>query len=176
MRHRPAILSELITTQPVNIIDTFHRPREHVRSELLIAKDRKTFLKTELKPVAAGHTIARPVVKIFVGDDALDANKVSIGGGIGTRQHVLRVEDIEPFILHRPHVEVIHRHDHVDVEIIFTAIDLLIPTHGAFKRVHRVATFVKIVPLHIDTQHHLTAAHGGKTVLDELQLPRHQRK
>jgi hypothetical protein len=57
-------------------------------------------------------------VKVFVGDHSLDTLKVLVGGGVGAGQHIFGVEDVKTLVLHRPHVEVVNRHDHVDIEII----------------------------------------------------------
>ncbi len=63
-------------------------------------------------------------------DDAFDIEVVFIGGGIGTRQHILGVKDVKAFILHRAHIEEVDGDDHIDVEIVFEAEALFVPLHG----------------------------------------------
>ena len=38
--------------------------------------------------------------------------KIRVGGRVGPRQDVLGVENIQPFILHRAHIEVADGNDH----------------------------------------------------------------
>ena len=52
-------------------------------------------------------------------DDGFDIGVVQVGCRFGKRQDVFVVEDIEPLVLHGPHVEVRDRHDVEHVEIIF---------------------------------------------------------
>ena len=67
-------------------------------------------------------------------DDALDALVVVVGRGLGLGEHVLRVEDVEPLVLHRAHVEVVDGDDHVDVEVVLETERLLVPLHRALQR------------------------------------------
>ena len=62
-------------------------------------------------------------------DDRLDMGVVGIGGGLGAREHIFVVEDVEALVLHRAHVEIRHGHDVEDVEIILAPERLLVPTH-----------------------------------------------
>ena len=59
--------------------------------------------------------------------------RVTIGGGFGIRKHEFGVEDVEALVLHRAHVEVAHRHDVELIEVVFQAVALLIPEHGALE-------------------------------------------
>ena len=164
--HRPRILGELRRAQPAHIADALHRTRrlgtglarrrgEHVGRELLIAEDRQPFLEGELKPIAAGHPVAGPVVEILVGDDALDTLVIEIGGCLGLGQHVLGVEDVETLVLHRPHVEVRSHDDHVAVKVELEPEGLFVPAHRMDQRIHRVASTVKIALLYPHLQQHL---------------------
>jgi len=66
-------------------------------------------------------------------DDLLDGLEVVVGGGLRACQHIAGIEDVEPLVLHCPHVEVVNRHDHVAVQVIFTAERILVPAHGLFQ-------------------------------------------
>ena len=115
------ILHELMRAQAAHVLDALDRTRALVGGEFLVAEDGKPFLQAELEPVAAGDAVAGPVVEIFVRDDRLDGGVVGVGRGLRARQHVLVVEDVEALVLHRAHVEVGHRDDHEDVEVVFAA-------------------------------------------------------
>jgi hypothetical protein len=101
--------------------------RAHVGGEALVAEDGEALLQRELEPVAAGDPVARPIVEIFVRDDAGDGVEIGVGRGVRVGQDVARVEDVEALVLHRPEVEIADRDDVEHVEVIFAAIDLLVP-------------------------------------------------
>ena len=94
----------------------------------------------------------------------------------GRRQHVFVVEDVEALVLHRAHVEVGHRDDHEDVEIVFAAERLLVPAHGALERIHGVGAAVLLAGLDIDAQRDLAARHGDEAILDAAELAADQRE
>ena len=106
--------------------------------EALVAEDRQALLQAQLEPVAAGDPVAGPVVEILVGDDALDALVVHVGGGRRVGQQERGVEDVQPLVLHGPEVEVAHGDDHEQVEVVLAAEGLLVPLHRALQRVHGV--------------------------------------
>jgi len=108
------------------------RARMRVGAEFLVAEHGEAFLQRQLEPVAAGDAVAGPVVEILVRHHAVDALVVGVGRGVGARQHVFRVEDVEALVLHRAHVEVADRDDHVLVEVVFEPEALLVPAHGFF--------------------------------------------
>ena len=70
MGQRAGILGKLRCAQRAHFGDALDRRATLVGRELLIAEDGQPLLQRELKPVAAGHPVARPVVEILVGDDA----------------------------------------------------------------------------------------------------------
>ena len=176
MRHRTAVFGELMGLQQAHVGDALHAARADVGGELLVAVDGETFLETELKPVAAGDAVAAPVVEILVRDDALDALKILVRGGVGACQHELVVEDIQALVLHGPHVEMTHRHDHVDAEIVFPPEAFLVPAHRLLQRLHGVVASVQIVRLHEDLQHDLAAGCRREAILDRTQVTRDQGK
>ncbi len=71
--HGPCVLAELMGAQQVHIMDPVDAGGAHVGAELLIAENGKAFLQAQLEPVAAGHPVSGPVVKVFVADHALYA-------------------------------------------------------------------------------------------------------
>ena len=101
----------------------------HIARKLLIAEHGQPFLEAKLEPIAAGDAIARPVVEILMRDDRLDPGIIVIGGRVRQGQNIFGVEDIQPLVLHRAHVEIIDRHDIEDIQIIFAAVHLFIPAH-----------------------------------------------
>ena len=129
MGHRPGVLRELAGAQSADIVDARIGGRAHVGRELLVAKDRQPFLERELEPVAAGDPVAGPVMEVFVGDDGLDRMIVEIRRRLRIGQDELRVEDVQPLVLHRAHVEVVDGDDHERVEVVFEAVDILVPLH-----------------------------------------------
>ena len=133
MGHGPAILTKLERTDHIDVMDTFDRPGGHISGKLLVSENRQPFLETELKPIAAGNAVPGPVMEIFMGNDALYPLVIHISGRFGAGQHILGVKDIESLVLHGAHVEIIHRHNHVPVKIIFPAKFFLVPAHGLFQ-------------------------------------------
>src|SRR3546814_2719410 len=111
VRERPGILGELRGAQQADILDPLDRGRSHIGRKALVAKDGEAFLQAQLEPVAAGDAVARPIVKIFMRDDAFDAVIIEVGRGIGIGEDVAGVEDVETLVLHRPHVEITDRDD-----------------------------------------------------------------
>ena len=174
VRHGSGILTELMSTQYIDILDALDATGTHVGAEFLIAEYRKAFLQAQLEPVAAGDAIARPVVKIFVADNAFDALVVRIRGGLRFGQHVLGVEYIQPLVLHGTHIKVIHRHHHINIEIVFAAVLHLVPVHGLLERRHGVPAFVRVVPLHKHVQRHRAPRAGDKLIFDARQIAGHQ--
>ncbi len=126
------VLGKLHGPQKDHILDPLHGSGLHVRSELRIAVDGKPLLEAQLKPVAAGDPIARPVVEVLVGNDGFDALIGRIGRGIRSRQNGRGIEDVEALVFHGAHVEIFDRHDHEDVQIVLPTELLLVPGHGAF--------------------------------------------
>ena len=141
-----------------------------VGAEFLVAEDGQAFLERELEPVAAGDAVAGPVVEILVGDDAVDVLEIDVGGDVGARQHVLRVEDVEALVLHRAHVEVADGDDHVVVEVAFEAEAFLVPAHGFLQRRHGVRALVELARLDVDRQLDFAAGSGREGVAQHIEL------
>jgi hypothetical protein len=51
-------------------------------------------------------------------NDSLNIFVIRIGGSLLGGQHILGVKNIEALVFHGPHVEVIYRHNHVNVEVV----------------------------------------------------------
>ena len=51
-------------------------------------------------------------MKILMRDHALYIGKIRIRGSLRIRKHKLSIKDIEALVLHRPHIEVAHGHNH----------------------------------------------------------------
>ena len=100
----------------------------------------------------------------------------SVGRRLCTGQHGAGVENIEAFVLHGAHVEVVHRNDHEDVQIVFTTIGFFVPAHGLFQAVHGVLAFVDVLGLDVNAQRHGAISHGGERVFNAPQVARDQGK
>ena len=166
------ILAELARAQRHHVLDPLHRRRAQVRGELLVAEHRQPFLEAELEPVAAGDAVAGPVVEILVRDHRLDALIVAVGRGLGRGEHELGVEDVQPLVLHRAHVEVVHGDDVEHVEVVFAPVDLFVPAHRLDEAFEREARAVLVARAHPDVQRDLAPRHGGEAVRDGAQVAR----
>ena len=176
VRQRAAILGKLRGAQDAHILDPLDRLRSHMRAELLIAQHGEALFQAELEPVPAGDAIARPVVEIFMGDDAFDTVIIIVGRGVGIGQDIARVEDVEALVLHRAHVEIADGDDVEDVQVIFPAIGLLVPFHRIFQRGHGVAGALQIALAHENAQIDLAPAHGGEVIAIDDEIAGHERE
>ncbi len=163
VRERAIVLAELARAQQQDLLDAPHRVAAQAAHELVLAMHRETFLEAELEPVAASDAVARPVMEVLVRDDALDQLVVAVRRRPRTCQHVLGVEDVEALVLHRSHVEVVHGDDVEHVEVVFAAVDALVPRHRELQRVERVVAPALVgARRDPDIQRHLPPACGAK--------------
>ena len=174
MRQRAAVLDELHVPQERHVRHALDGAGVHVRRELGVPIDGEAFLQAQLEPVPAGDAVAGPVVEVLVRHHALNALVGGIGGGIRGGQDEGRVEDVEALVLHRPHVEALHRDDHEDVQIVFAPEALLIPAHRPLQRRHREPALADVVRFRVDAQRHPPPGAGDELVLQERQIPGHQ--
>ena len=154
----------------------FTTARAQIGGELLIAENGQPLFEAELEPIAAGDAVARPIVEIFVRDHAFDALVIGVGRGFGPGQDQRVVEDIEPLVLHRAHVEVGDGDDHEGVEIVFEAEALFVPFHRALERFHRPGAAVLLAGLDIDPQVDLALRARVEAVLHHAELSGDQRE
>ena len=176
MGHRPGILRELRGAQATHVVDARIGRRAHVGGELLVAQDGQSFLEGKLEPVAAGDAVARPVVEIFVTDDGLDRMIVEVGRRFRIGQHELRIEDVQPLVLHRTHVEVVDGDDHECVEVVFESVHVLVPLHRLLERFHRVLAARHVAGTDVDAQRHLAPGAGREPVLQAVERSGDQRE
>ena len=167
---------ELARAQVDRIADPLDRGRAHVRGELAVAIDGQTFLETKLEPVTAGDAVAGPVVEIFMCDDRLDPLKIHVGRGFRAGKNRGGVEDVQPLVLHRAHVEIVHGDDVENVEVVFTAIDILVPFHRLLQGLHAKGAFALVPGAHVKVQRHVAPADGGETVGMRHQVTCDQRE
>ncbi len=106
MGERTGVFGKLAGAQAAHVGDALDRRRALVGGKFLIAKNRQPFFEAKLEPIAASYSVASPIVEVLVGDHALDAGVILVGRQLRRRQHVFVVEDVEPLVLHRPHIEV----------------------------------------------------------------------
>ncbi len=170
MRHRAGVLGELAIAQVAHFLDANHRARVLVAAVFLVAVDREPFLERELEPVAAGDAVAGPVVEVLVRHDLVDAEVVVVGGAVGAREDVLRVEDIESLVLHRAGVEVGDRDDHEALQVELEAEHVLVPAHAFLERLHGEAGLVELAGLHVELQQRLLARARREVVLEQFEV------
>ena len=108
--------------------------------------------------------------------DAFDAGIIVVGRGFGARQQQLVVEDVEALVLHGAEIERGDGDDHEDVEIVFAAVCLFVPAHGALERIHRIGDFGFVAVLDIDRERHAPAGHGDEFVAQHAEIAGDQRK
>ena len=171
MRERPLVLGELHRAKHAHILDPLDRRASDIGAEALVAKHGEAFLEAQLEPVAAGDPVARPVVEIFVRDDPGDIVEVGVGRGLLVGEDVGRVEDVEALVLHRAHVEVADGDDVELVEVVFPAVDLLVPRHRQLEAVHGVLRLGQVGLAHPDGEVDLAPGHGREAVAVGYKSP-----
>ena len=129
MRHRAGIFRKLVSAQFTHILNALYRPRMQIRGKFLITENRQPLFQRQLKPIAARHPIARPVMEILMPDHRFNRNVIAIGGGFRAGEYQLGVEHVQPFVFHRPHIEVVDRYHHVNIKVVFQPETLFIPLH-----------------------------------------------
>ena len=159
-----AVLSELVFAHHKRVFDPFDGVASHIACELLVAVNRQPLFQTQLEPVAAGNPVACPIVEIFMGNNRFDPFKIRIACGLGRGQNARRVKDIQPFVFHRAHVEIIDGHDVEHIQIVFAAICVFIPCHRRLERLHRKGAFVQIPVTHVDIERDIIARHRGECI------------
>ena len=176
MGQRAAVFAKLAGAQGFHVLDTLHVRPAPVGGIGLIAENRQPLFQAQLEPVAQGDAVAGPVVEIFMGDDAFDPGEILVRFALRIGQHGGRVEDVEPLVFHRPHVEIRDRDDVENVQIVFAPVGGLVPGHGAFQGLHRKAAFVQIVAPDPDRKRHIAPRHGAEFIPVGHQIAGHQRE
>ena len=129
-----AVFSKLPCTQSGDIFNAAHLRPPHIGAEFLITKHSQAFFEAQLEPVPAGDTIAGPIVEIFMGDNGFDTFEINVHSGFRTGQNCGGVKYVQPFVLHRAHVEIIDSDNIEDRKIILAAIHTFIPSHAGLER------------------------------------------
>ena len=176
MRERACVFHELPHAQHLHVFDALHGTRAFVGGEILVAENGEAFLQGQLEPVAAGDAVAGPVVEILMRHNAFDAAIIVVCRGLGGGEQELVVEDVEALVLHRAHVEGRDGDDHEDVQIVFAAISLFVPTHRALERIHGIGHVWLVAMLDIDRERDLAPGHGDEFVAQHAQIARDQRE
>ena len=178
MRHRTGVFGELRLAQGAHLIDARDgaaRVRaDHVGRKFLVAEHRQAFLQRQLEPVAARHAVAGPVMEVLVAHHRLDARVIDVGRHARIGQYILGVEDVQPLVFHRAHVEVAHGDDHEAVQVQFQAEALLVPADRVFQRLHGVVGFIEVAVFHPHLQQHFAARLQGVALFLAHQTRRHQ--
>ena len=79
MSERASIFRELTPSKCDNILDTLNGCAAHVSRKLLVAENGKALFQAELEPIAAGNAVTRPIMEIFMGDNAFNTFEIHIG-------------------------------------------------------------------------------------------------
>mmetsp|Transcript_48304 Transcript_48304/g.114866 ORF Transcript_48304/g.114866 Transcript_48304/m.114866 type:complete len:228 (-) Transcript_48304:952-1635(-) len=172
--HWTAVLGKLSCPHYSNILNSLRCPGAHVSGELLVAVDSQALLQCELEPVAASDPVTSPVVEVLVTNDTLDSLVISISGRTGLGKCERGVEDVQPLVLHGPHVEVTDGNDVVVVQIILKAKAILIPLHGTLQGLHSMTQLIHISLCGKHLQMHLATRGCCVTVGDGAEIPCHQ--
>ena len=109
-------------------------------------------------------------------DDRFHAGEIIIRRGIRRGKNRLRVENVQPFVLHRTHIKVINRNNVENVQVVFAPVDLFIPKHRGLQRGHAPSAAPFVTRPHPDVQRNLAARHRGEVIGKIHQIARHQRK
>ena len=180
VRHRAGVFGELGGAQHAHVFNALDGARRRLMAEvlrkLLVSENCQALFQAELKPVAAGHAVAGPVVKVLVTDHALDVAEVGVGCGRLAGQHVLGVEDVQALVLHGAHVEVAGRHNHEALQVQRQAEACFVPGHRGHQRIHGVLGFVEVARAHIHLQQMRLPIARRDALLARHQLAGHQRK
>ena len=171
MRGRAAVFRELRGAQKADIAGALHALIMHVGREALVAIDRQAFLERQLKPVAAGDAVAGPIVEIFVRDNGFNTMEVFISRGRGIGKHELAVEDVQPLIFHRAHIEMADGNDLEKVEVIFQPVGVFVPFHRLLQRFHGMAGQGQIALLDIDMKVDLASGGSREGLGGQVQIP-----
>ena len=109
-------------------------------------------------------------MEILVGNDGFNTLKRRIGRRFRAGQHTRGIENIQPLVLHRPHIEMVHSHDHKNIQIVFAAIHFFVPLHGVLEGCHGMLALAYVFWLGKQLQCHFTTAAGGKAIFHKLQV------
>ena len=111
-----------------------------------------------------------------MGHHPFDAIIVDVGRGFRIGQNIARIEDVEALILHRAEIEIGNGDDVEHVQIIFPAIDALVPSHAVLQRLHRMGGARQVGFLNPDAQLHVAPRHGHEMVGVAGKVARDQRE
>ena len=103
-------------------------------------------------------------MKIFMRDDSVDDLKISVGRGVLVGEQVARVENIQPLVFHRTHVEVVCRVDHEPIQIVLPTIGRFVPAHRSFQAIHGPGAARQIRARRINFEQHIAARRRDEMV------------
>ncbi len=115
-------------------------------------------------------------MKVFVRYHAFDCMIVIVGGSLRISKHQSAVENIEPFIFHRAHIEIVGTKNHETVKIVLTTVTLLVPAHRPLQRIHGVSATRNIFFCRINLKVNAASGTSYKLVVQNIKIPRHQGK
>ena len=130
MCHRTGILRKLVRTQQPYIFNALYSTGMGISSKLLIPKYRQSLFKAKLEPVPARHPVTCPVMEIFMANHRFNSDIIVIGSRFRAGKNQSGIKNIQPLVLHRPHIEIIYSNNHEQIKIVFEAKTLFIPGHG----------------------------------------------
>mmetsp|Transcript_38917 Transcript_38917/g.93624 ORF Transcript_38917/g.93624 Transcript_38917/m.93624 type:complete len:214 (-) Transcript_38917:25-666(-) len=160
--HWPGILGELTGSQVLHVLNSFDSVAvHHVATELLVAVHSETFLERKLEPVAAGHSVACPVVKILVANDRLNTFIVGVSGRFGISKGQGSVEYVKTLVLHGTRIKVVHCNNVVHVQVVLQPERVLVPPHRLLQARHGMIQLGHVARLREDFQMNLASGRSG---------------
>ena len=115
-------------------------------------------------------------MEIFVPNHCFNGFKILVGRGIGIGQNKFGIKDIEPFILHRAAIKIIHCNDIVVIEIAHKAKAFFIPFHRTFERTKRKFTLRNKRFMSIDSKFNGRAVGANVRCFNKFKIAGHKRK
>ncbi len=85
--HRARVFRELRASQNRDVLYAADGARIQIRGKLVVAVHGEALFERQLKPVAARHSIAGPVVEVLVANDTFDTAEIQVSGRLGRRHH-----------------------------------------------------------------------------------------
>ena len=110
-------------------------------------------------------------MEVFVTDHPGDRLIILVSGRFRKCKDVTGIEDIETFIFHGPHIEILDRNNVETIKVILPAIAQFVPAHCLYQRIQRVTALSEVSFNSVDPQSDIPTTCGCETILDKPQIP-----
>ena len=163
------VIRELVAPQCFHLPDSLDGPHGQALVVSLVSETGQAFFQTELEPIPAGHPVAGPVVKHFMGNNSLDNQEIAIRGGVLISDDTLCSKEVQPLVLHC--IAVTNQcNDVVSVQVIFESIRPLIPSQSPLQRSHGMIALICQIGFDIDIQLNTASTNRIVVVFQTAQL------